>query len=70
MAVAFEEQQTRAATIDLSFDERFAMLVDREWSRQSEASAPCHYAAARAWAEHPTSTARLEAGNVNISLLR
>jgi len=30
MAAAFEEQQTRAATMDLSFDERFALLVDRE----------------------------------------
>ena len=30
MATAFEEQQTRAASASLSFDERFAMLVDRE----------------------------------------
>lgn len=30
MAAAFEEQQTQAAAMDLSFDERFAMLVDRE----------------------------------------
>ena len=30
MAGALEEQQTTAACADLSFDERFAMLVDRE----------------------------------------
>ena len=30
MASAFAEQQTSAAVMDLSFDERFAMLVDRE----------------------------------------
>ena len=30
MAAAFEEQQTLAASANLSFDERFAMLVDRE----------------------------------------
>jgi DNA replication protein DnaC len=30
MAQAFEEQQTSAATAALSFDERFALLVDRE----------------------------------------
>lgn len=30
MAAAFEEQQTQAAAMDLSFDERFAMFVDRE----------------------------------------
>ena len=30
MASAFAEQQTSAAAMDLSFDERFAMLVDRE----------------------------------------
>ena len=30
MAAAFEEQQTSAAAASLSFDERFAMLVDRE----------------------------------------
>lgn len=30
MAGAFEEQQTIAASTNLSFDERFAMLVDRE----------------------------------------
>ena len=32
MATAFEEQQTLAASASLSFDERFAMLVDRELS--------------------------------------
>lgn len=30
MATAFAEQQTNAALMSLSFDERFAMLVDRE----------------------------------------
>jgi DNA replication protein DnaC len=30
MAAAFEEQQALAASANLSFDERFAMLVDRE----------------------------------------
>jgi DNA replication protein DnaC len=30
MAAAFAEQQTNAASMSLSFDERFAMLVDRE----------------------------------------
>lgn len=30
MATAFAEQQTNAASMSLSFDERFAMLVDRE----------------------------------------
>ena len=30
MAAAFEEQQTIAASTNLSFEERFAMLVDRE----------------------------------------
>jgi len=30
MATAFIEQQTNAASMSLSFDERFAMLVDRE----------------------------------------
>ena len=30
MAAAFAEQQTNAATMSLSFDERFAMIVDRE----------------------------------------
>ena len=30
MAGAFEEQQTTTASANLSFDERFAMLVDRE----------------------------------------
>ena len=30
MATAFAEQQTNAATMSLPFDERFAMLVDRE----------------------------------------
>ena len=30
MATAFAEQQTCAATMSLPFDERFAMLVDRE----------------------------------------
>lgn len=30
MAAAFEEQQTTAAAMALSFDERFTMLVDRE----------------------------------------
>ena len=30
MATAFEEQHTLAASASLSFDERFAMLVDRE----------------------------------------
>lgn len=30
MASAFAEQQTSAATMDLPFDERFAMLVDRK----------------------------------------
>lgn len=30
MAMAFAEQQTNAASMSLSFDERFAMLVDRE----------------------------------------
>jgi len=30
MAAAFEEQQTIAASTNLSFDERFSMLVDRE----------------------------------------
>lgn len=30
MAAAFEEQQTQTAAMDLPFDERFAMLVDRE----------------------------------------
>jgi DNA replication protein DnaC len=30
MATAFAEQQTSAATMSLAFDERFAMLVDRE----------------------------------------
>ena len=30
MATAFAEQQTSAATLSLPFDERFAMLVDRE----------------------------------------
>jgi DNA replication protein DnaC len=30
MATAFTEQQTNAASMSLSFDERFAMLVDRE----------------------------------------
>jgi len=30
MAAAFEEQRTSAAAVSLSFDERFAMLVDRE----------------------------------------
>ena len=30
MATAFAEQQTSAAAMSLSFDERFAMLVDRE----------------------------------------
>ena len=32
MAAAFEEQQLIAASADLSFDERFSMLVDREQS--------------------------------------
>ncbi len=32
MAAAFEEQQRIAASADLSFDERFSMLVDREQS--------------------------------------
>ena len=30
MATAFAEQQTSAASMSLPFDERFAMLVDRE----------------------------------------
>ena len=30
MASAFEEQQHHAAMADLSFDERFGLLVDRE----------------------------------------
>jgi hypothetical protein len=30
MATAFAEQQTSAAAMSLPFDERFAMLVDRE----------------------------------------
>jgi hypothetical protein len=32
MATAFEEQQRIAASAELSFDERFSMLVDREQS--------------------------------------
>ena len=32
MAAAFEEQQRIAASAELSFDERFSMLVDREQS--------------------------------------
>jgi DNA replication protein DnaC len=32
MAAAFTEQQTSVATMNLSFDERFAMLVEREQS--------------------------------------
>ena len=32
MATAFAEQQTNAASMSLSFDERFAMLVDREYA--------------------------------------
>jgi len=31
MAAAWDEQSKNAATTDLSFDERFAMLVDNEW---------------------------------------
>ncbi len=30
MAAAFEEQQTIAVSTNLSFDERFSMLVDRD----------------------------------------
>ena len=32
MATAFAEQQTNAAAMSLSFDERFALLVDREYT--------------------------------------
>ena len=32
MATAFAEQQTNAASMNLSFDERFALLVDREYT--------------------------------------
>lgn len=32
MAAAFEEQQHQAAMAELSFDERFGLLVDREQS--------------------------------------
>ncbi len=32
MATAFAEQQTSAASMNLSFDERFALLVDREYT--------------------------------------
>ena len=32
MATAFAEQQTSAAAMSLSFDERFALLVDREYT--------------------------------------
>ena len=31
MAEAYEEQRTQARMIDLSFEERFALLVERQW---------------------------------------
>jgi len=36
MAEAFQEQAGRKDVIDLSFEERFALVIDKEWQRRQE----------------------------------